>query len=258
MRFPNPMRDGYTIAGLLSAALLLVASAVLLAPSTASAADEPPPKPTKLTGDFAYVSTAGNSETQTLTGTEKLEHKTGNWLFTQDAAAVWGTDSGVENAGRYLFGLRGDRTITKRVSAYGLGTWRRNTFAAISRQFDEGVGLAYHALIPSPQQLDLEAGAGLSQRRDTFGTQDNFGTWRLAALYRYYFKEKTYFEGGGTYMGNLTTSADYEWDAKTSLVAPLSSILAMKFGYNYHYRNAPLAGIKHWDSTFAAGIQVSY
>lgn len=251
MRFRNPMRDGNTIGGLIAAAALLVASA-------ASAADAPPPKPTKLTGDFAYVSTAGNSEVQTLTGAEKLEHKTGNWLFTQDAAAVWGTDSGVENAGRYMFGLRGDRTITKRVAAYGLGMWRRNTFAAISRQFDEGAGLAYHALIPSPHQLDLEAGAGVSQRRNTFGTQDNFGTWRLAALYRYYFREKTYFEGNGIYLGNFKTSDDYEWDAKTSLVAPLAGILAMKIGYNYHYRNAPLPGIKKWDSTFAAGIQVTY
>ena len=255
MRFPNPMRDArahaHTIAGLLIAAALLVAS-------TATAADEPPPKPTKLTADFSYVSTAGNSEVQTLTGTEKLEHKTGNWLFTQDAAAVWGTDSGVENAGRYLVGLRGDRTLTERVSAYGLGTWRRNTFAGISRQFDEGAGLVYHALIPSPQQLDLEAGAGLSQRRNTLGTQDDFGTWRLAALYRYYFKEKTYFEGGGTYMGNFKTQDDYEWDARTSLVAPIAGILAMKIGYNYHYRNAPLPGIKTWDSTFSAGIQVSY
>jgi hypothetical protein len=56
----------------------------------------------------------------------------------------------------------------------------------------------------------------------------------------------------------LTTSNDYEWDATTSLVAPLSGILALTLGYNYHYRNAPLPGIKTWDSTFAAGIQVSY
>jgi len=41
-------------------------------------------------------------------------------------------------------------------------------------------------------------------------------------------------------------------------VAPLSNILALKLGYNYHHRNAPPAGVKTWDSTFAAGIQVSY
>ncbi len=252
------MRSSFSAACLAARASLGTAGLSLALAVSPGFAQDPPPKPLKLTADFGYVSTKGNSDVQTLTGTEKVEYKSGKWLFTQDAAAVWGTDNGVENAGRYLVGLRGDREITKRVSIYLLGTWRRNTFAAISRQFDEGAGLVYHALIPSPHLLDLEAGAGLSQRRTTLGTQEDFGTARFAALYRYYFKEKAYFEGNGIYLANLKSSDDYEYDAKASLVAPVSGILAMKLGYNYHYRNAPPAGFKKWDSTFAAGVQVAY
>lgn len=232
-------------------------SALSQAPGIARAED-PPPKPVKVTADMSYVNTAGNSEVQTLTGNEKFEYRTGKWLFAQDAAAVWGTDEGVENAGRYYAGLRADYSLAKRMAVYGLGSWRRNTFAAISRQFDEGVGLSYHALIPNPHQLDLEAGVGLSQRRTTHGPDDEFSTGRLAALYRYYFKEKTYFEANGIYMANLETSSDYEYGVQSALVAPLSNILAVKLGYNYHYRNEPPAGVKTWDSTFSAGIQVSY
>jgi putative salt-induced outer membrane protein YdiY len=223
-----------------------------------ASAEDAPPKPLKITADLGYVSTAGNSEVQTLTATEKLESRHGAWLLTQDAGAVWGTDHGVENAGRYLLGLRADRDLSKRVSLYALGSWRRNTFAAIKRQFDEGVGLAFHALTPSPHQLDLEAGAGLSQRETTLGVSDDFGTARFAALYRYYFKEKTYAEANGIYLANLKTSDDYEYDLKAALVAPLANILALKLGYNYHNRNAPPAGFKKWDSTFAAGLQITY
>ena len=241
--------------------LVLALSPVLaagIARAQESPPQDPPPKPTKVTADLSYVNTAGNSDVQTLTGTEKVEHRAGKWLFAQDAAAVWGTDDGVENAGRYYAGLRADYEVVKRLSVYGLATWRRNTFAAISRQFDEGVGLAYHALIPNPHQLDLEVGAGLSQRRTTDGTQDEFSTGRLGALYRYYFKEKTYFEANGIYLANFEASDDYEYDAKAALVAPLSGILALKLGYNYHYRNAPPPDVEKWDSTFAAGIQVAY
>lgn len=239
-------------------AVLATVGLALFVTSTVALADDPPPKPIKVTADFAYVNTAGNSDVQNLAGTEKFEYKSGKWLFTQDAGAVWGTDNGVENAGRYIVGLRGDRETSKRVGFYALGTWRRNTFAAIKRQFDEGVGLVYHALIPNPNMLDLEAGAGLSQRRTTLGTQEDFGTGRAAALYRYYFKEKAYFEGNGIYLANFKNTDDYEYDLKAALVAPVSGILAMKLGYNYHYRNAPPAGFKKWDSTFAAGIQVAY
>lgn len=243
-----------TVHAVFSAACL----ALLFAAAPARAADEPPPKPVKVTADVGYVSTRGNSDVQTLTGAEKFEYRSGKWLLTQDAAAVWGSESGVENAGRYLLGLRGDRDISKRISFYALGTWRRNTFAAIKRQFDEGAGIVYHALVPNPHQLDLEAGAGLSQRATTLGDQEDFGTARAAALYRYYFKEKVYLEGNGIYLANLKTSDDYEYDARAALVSPLSNILALKIGYNYHYRNAAPVGFKKWDSTFAAGIQVSY
>lgn len=239
-------------------ALLLAALGCLLSSRPVAAADEPPAKPLKAAADFGYVSTAGNSDVKTLTSSDKVEYTSGRWLFTQDGAAVWGTDQGVENAGAYRLGLRADYELVERIGLYALGSWRRNTFAAISRQFDEGVGLVYHALIPEPQQLDLEAGVGLSQRRNIFGVQDDFGTGRLASFYRYYFREKAYVEAGGAYLSNFKNSDDYETDAKAALVAPLGGMLALKVGYNYHYRNAPPAGFRQWDSTFSSGIQLAY
>ena len=244
-RFPLP-----------SAIAALSALAMLASPLRAQ--DAPPTKPLKATADFGYVGTKGNSDVQTLTSSDKLEWKPGKWLITQDGAAVWGTDHGVENAGRYFVGLRGERELIPHVSAYLQGSWRRNTFAAISRQFDESVGLAYHVLQPTPHQLDFEAGVGLAQRRTTLDTQDDFSTYRLAENYRYYFREKTWFDANGIFLGNFEDSNDYEWDATTALVAPIAGMLALKIGYNYHNRNAPPPGVKKWDSTLAAGIQFTY
>jgi putative salt-induced outer membrane protein len=237
---------------------ILAAVAVLSSLAAAALADEPPPKPVKVKADLGYVSTAGNTEVQTLTGTEKVEYKTGRWLFTQNAAAVWGTEKGAETAGRYLAGLRGERNLSKRFSFYGVASWDRNVYAAISREFIEDAGITYHALIPNPHQLDLEVGAGATQRHTTLDEQENFGNGRLALDYRYYFQEKAYFEADGVYLSNFGTPDDYQWVAKAALVAPLSNVLAMKLGYNYAYRNEPPADVKKWDSTFAAGVQVTY
>ena len=235
-----------------------VAVALLVGLAASALADEPPPKPLKIKADLGYVSTAGNTQVQTLTGTEKVEYKTGFWLFTQNAAAVWGTEKGAETAGRYLAGLRADRKFSKRVSLYGVASWDRNVYAAIAREFVEDAGLAYHALIPNPHQLDLELGAGATQRHTTLDQQQNFGNGRAALDYRYYFKEKGYLEAEGVYLSNFQTPDDYQWTAKAALVAPLSNGLAMKIGYNYAYRNEPPADVKKWDSTFAAGVQVTY
>jgi len=244
--------------------ILLAGPPVLALMTVLSAVEEAPPQSTHVTFDLGYVSTAGNSDIQTFTGSGKLEALQGVWKLTLDANAVWGTDNGVENAGRYLAGLRGDRSLDRRISIYALGAWRRNSFAGIERQFDEVVGFAYHAIIQRPQELDLEAGVGLQagedllQRSSASATREAFGTGTLAAHYRYFFRERTYLEANGRYLHNLKDSIDYEWITRTALVAPLSDNLAVSLGHDYSFRSLPMPGFKLWDSTLAAGIQVNW
>ena len=240
--------------------LAALAALTLLAAGAARAAD----KPAKFTADLSYVQTTGNSEVTTVSTSDKLECPNGPWLFTQEAGAVWGETEGIESAGRYGVSLRADRSLTERLSAYGMVAWRRNTFAGIARQFDEGAGLAFHALVPSitpvaqPHQLDLEAGVGASQRHSTLDVQDDFATARAALLYKYFFAEKTWFEGGGAYLLNLNDTEDSEARGRLALVAPLSGNVALKLGYDAAYRNRPQPGLEKLDTTFAAGVQVTY
>ena len=233
---------------------VLTALALTVAPASA---DEPE-KPTQFTADAAYVQTGGNTDVMTLSGSEKLEHKRGPWLFTQDAAAVWGETEGVENAGRYRFGLRADYALNSRLSIYGLGLWQRNTFAGISRQFNEGAGVSFKAIVPKPHQLDLEAGLGLVQRRTTAALEEDFATARLAVLYRYYWSDKAYLEAFGGETINLEDSEDRDTEGRFALVAPLTSGVAMRIGYDLYHRNRPQPGFEKLDTTFSAGLQVSY
>ena len=234
--------------------LALVATFAAL-PGLAFAADE---KPTKLTADFGYVQTGGNSDVVTVTGNDKLEHKVGPWLFTQEAGAVWGETNGVESAGRYGFSLRADHSFNGRLSAYGLASWTRNTFAGISRQFNEGVGLTWHAVTPKPHLLDLEGGVGLVQRRTTLETDESFSTARAGATYAYEFSEKSRFEAKGAYLLNLEDSEDSEGIARFSLTAPVAGSLALKLGYDLLYRNKPLPGLEKLDTTFSVGVQAVF
>jgi len=235
-------------------AIALVAA--LAGASGAAAAEEA--KPTKLTADFTYVKTGGNSDVTTVSGTDKLERRASQWLFTQEAGAVWGETDGVESAGRYGFSLRADPGLGDRLSAYGLATWKRNTFAGIARQFDEGLGLVWHAVKAKPNTLDLEGGVGLSQRRTTEPTEDSFGTARAGALYGYDFTEKARFEARGAYLVNLADSEDSEGNGRLSVAAQVAGSLALKVTYDVLYRNKPLPGLENTDTTFGVGIQVTF
>jgi hypothetical protein len=242
----------------------LAGPAALALIADVAVADEAPPKSTHVTVDVGYVSTTGNSDIQTFTGSEKLEVLQGASKLTPDASAVWGTDHGVESAGPYLIGMRGDRNLNPRFSVYALGAWRRNAIGGIERQFDEVVGLAYHELFRKPQQLDPEAGIGLEASEDLLQgssvrpAREAFSTGTLAAHYRYSFREGTYLEANGRYLHNLKNSIDDEWVTRTALVAPRAENLAVNIAHDYSFRSIPLTGFKLWDSTFAAGIQFSW
>ena len=215
-------------------------------------------KPTAMTLDFGYVQTSGNSDITTVSGSDKLDHRAGAWLFTQEAIAVWGETNGVESAGRYGASLRAGRDLSSRFSVFGLASWKRNVFAGISRQFDEGVGLAWRAVTQAPHTLGLELGAGLSQRVTTLDVQDEFATARMGANYAYAFSEKSKFEARGAYLLNLNDTEDSEADAKFSLTAPVAGRLALKLGYDMLYRNRPLPGLEKLDTTFGVGVQASF
>jgi len=234
----------------LGLALLVVLAS---APMVAFAQDE---KPTHFTADLGYVKTGGNSDVTTLSAADKLEHVSGRWKLTQDAGAVWAETDGVESAGRYGFQLRGDRALAERLSAYALAAWKRNTFAGISHQFDEGVGLVFKVIAAKPQALDLELGASLIQRNPTIGPDDSFVSARTGARYTYDFSEKSQLAVGGYYNINLEDTEDSDGQGNISLTAPVARSMALKVGYDVLYRNRPLPGLEKTDTTVTVGIQI--
>jgi len=234
---------------------LLLAVSLTIAARPSSAQDVAQTKPTKIAADAAYISTNGNTETTTISGGDKIDHKTGDWLFTQEARATWGKADGQENVGNYMALLRPDYLISEKLSAYALGTWRRDVFSGISREFQEGAGLSFHALTGPTNQVDLDAGGGWIQRKDILGGEDTFSMARTGARYKHGFTEKAYFEARGAYLFNLEDGDDSQGNAALSLVAPIAGKFAMKLAYDVFYRNKPLPGFEKTDTTFGAGIQ---
>ena len=223
-----------------------------------AAADDAPPKPLEAKANVGYVQTGGNTDVLTLLASDKVVWRQPSWTYTQEAGAVYGEDHGQENSGRYLASLRADRNLTPRASLYALADWKRNFFGGVNRQFDEGLGVAYHAILPKPHLLDFEAGVGLLQRRTTLPTDERFATARFATHYEYFFTEKATAEAALEYVMNLDDTENSDLNGRAALVAPLAGGLSLNFGYNAQYRGKPLPGLEHLDWTVSAGLQFSY
>ena len=237
--------------------------AVLLVPLALGAAplqaQDSLPDPWTFTGDLGYVIAAGNTELQTLNLGEKISFDpSGAWRFTQSANWVY-SESEDETTANLIGGdLRGDYDFTTRLAAYGTVGYYRNTFAGVSRRFNEGAGLGYKAWLAPRDTLTFEGGVTYFQERLTSGLTDDYASARAAAWYRHQLDGKAFFALGTQFLPQLSDLGDFLFDAKAELAAPLGSNLAIKLSYLLRYESEPAAGFEETDTIFTAGLQVTY
>lgn len=232
-------------------ALLALAFALPLA-----AQDAPPPL--QVTADLGFVNAAGNTEVTTFNVGEELLYTTGPWGIKQTFGVVYGRTDGEVSTSLWRAGIRGDRSVGSRLGIYLLGAFDRNTFAGITRRFEEGAGLVFTALESTTDRLEFEAGAGLTQQRSTERVNSSFASARGAGTYRRSFSEASYLQLTSEVLPNLEESDDLRVNSGAELVAPISSQIAMKLTYMIRYDNLPEPGFEKTDRLFTAGLQISF
>lgn len=243
-------------ARLAAAALALVGLGFAAGPLSAQKA----PKQVRVTGDFSFVNASGNSDLTTLSGSEKLQitSRDSLWRFEQTGAAVYGRSRDSTTAGTYSASARLDRELSPRLSVFAAGTWLRNRFAGIGRRFEELLGLAGQLVAEDRDKLDVEVGAAITQQRSTAGVDDNFVAARVAGRYKHLLTDKAFFQQKAEFLPNLQTSSDYRINSETSLVAPLSTAIALTMSYVVRFDNLPEPGFKKTDRLLSSGIQVTF
>jgi putative salt-induced outer membrane protein YdiY len=213
--------------------------------------------------NLGFVQASGNTSLTTINAGEKLTFRPDlRWTFTTTGALVYGKTSGVESANQVQLGLRADYQISSRISAFGLVNFDRNPFAGITRRFEELVGLGAKLVAKPKHLLTVDAGVGNNQQL-TGGLTSSFFVARVAPTYRYNITSKAYLEEAVELLENLKATGDLRSSSLTSLVAPLSSKVSLRFSYLMRYdaepalQTAPNTFYQKLDSVFTTGIQLT-
>jgi len=238
----------------------LLLAAIVLGASTvhAQAAKPDTTKPLKVTAGVAFLDASGNTDVTTLSINERLEWKRPHFLWTQSINGINSSTDGEESANLLAIGLRGDWRPRGRLSVYSLVNFDRNRFADIRRRFEEGLGLGYRLVDRTHHRLTTELGSQFVQQQNLQEMNDNFLAGRAAELYRYSFKDDTYFEERVEYLPNFEKSEDYRVNVEASVVAPLSRHFGLKLGYVVRFDNLPEPTVKKTDRFLTSGLQVTY
>lgn len=241
-----------------------IAAGAVMAQAPA-AAPEPKKPPYEFVADFSLASSQGNQEVTTVALGQRYSYAFPSWKFSQVASALRGTANGVKNADLYQAGVRGDRNLTKKLTAYLSVDGLRNTPAGLNNQFAEGVGLAYQFVDTDIDKLQLSLGLG-SLQRSFVGVPDRQTDFvgNAAGMYRHLFSKVSYFEQTAGFTPNFTTTDAWLFTTKSAVVAPLSSKIGIKVAYLINYNNAPplkpasTERFKKFDGLLTTGVQFTY
>jgi putative salt-induced outer membrane protein len=222
------------------------------------------PPPSEFSADLGFVSVSGNTSVTTLSLGEKWIRRMARWEFKQDLGVVYGRTDGTETSNLMKASLRGDYGLGANLALYARTAFDRNKFAGVKSRFAEGLGLVAKLAATDVNQLNLEGGFELTQQDNLDGTSDSFASLRGATSWKHMFTSNAYFFQGIELLPNLDDGEDYRINSETTIVAPLSSHVAMKASYQLRFDNLPslnaagTAPLRKSDRILSTGIQLTF
>lgn len=242
----------------------LVAPFAMLLTTTAAAAQAKAPPPSEFNTDLSFVSAAGNTSVTTMSLGERWIRRLALWEFRQELGSVYGKTDGAETSNMWRASLRGDYGLGARLALYARTAFDRNKFAGVKSRFAEGLGVVAKLAATDVDQLNVEGGFEMTQQDNLDGSNDSFASLRAASTWKHTLSANTYFFQGVEFLPNLDDSEDYRINSETSIVAPLSSHVAMKASYVVRFDNLPslnaagTAPLRKSDRILSTGIQVTF
>ncbi len=237
-----------------SLVLCAVAFVALAAPL---AADEPPPVWSG-SGELSYVSTSGNTDTQTLGLGFNVEYKPGVWTSNLKLGYIRAETDGDLTAEKITGLLGTKRSVSERFDVYGRTTFLRNKFAGIDSSWGLEAGGSYKALTGDRHFLDLSLGLGYTAEDRLTEPNRDFAMSTVGADYKWKISESTDFTNEFRYFYDFDDSDDWRISNTTALSTAINSIFSLKASYALVYLNQPAVGFEKRDSVTSIALVAKF
>jgi putative salt-induced outer membrane protein len=243
----------------------LALGTVLASMAGAQAADAPK-KNLEVSGNAGFAQTNGNANALTTNFGNKLKYSLKGWALGQDLAFFYGEAENKVNANFWNGGLRAERRLTSRLGLFVATRFDRNVLQGIASRFEEGFGLDAKLVVAAKDKLNMQLGGSMFQVNLTPGSttegKRHFPAARVGLDYKHSFSELAFFQQTAEYLPNLSERGVYLVNTESSVVAPLSKRLGLKFGFLVRYNSTPPerngAVLKQTDTFFSSGLTFSY
>lgn len=202
-------------------------------------------------GEFGYVATSGNTDTQSMSAKISLANERARWRHTLNLDALNSSDSDTTTAERYAGDWQTDYKFTEFDYIFGRLSHETDKFSGYDYRSSETAGYGRRVLRTESVTLDLEAGLGARQSKlmddgtehETIGRFAGRYAWQISPNAKLTEKLSTEIGGDAT----VTRSV-------TALQADIIGNLAVKLSYTVENTSDVPPGTKKTDTETMASL----
>jgi len=208
---------------------MLSASLLGFAASSAVMAEEASLGPTReAAAELGFVSTAGNSETETLNAKFDVSTSYDRWKHALHLETLNSSSDNTRSAEKYLASGQSDRAINDRSYFLSVATWEKDRFSGFDFQASIALGYGYKVIQEDTMSLSLEVAPGYRVNRFDAGFDEEDSILRAAESFSWKLsKTSTLDQSLNTEIGDSNTVTRF----MISLTSQVADALSMKVGY---------------------------
>lgn len=219
------------------------------------AADDVPASLWKASAELGYVSTTGNTETDTLNAKASAETEREKWRHKIEITALQSSDDTGTTAEKYTLTGQSDYKLKKPNYLFANINYEEDKFSGYEYQVTESIGYGRRVVENEKTTLDLEIGPGARQSKLITAGNEDEGTIRAAAKLNWKISKTSEFT-------EVLTIESGEETTITKSIAGLSSKingdLSMKVTYTYKNTSDVPVGVDDTDTETAVTLVYTF
>ena len=207
--------------------------------------------------EVSFVSTSGNSETQTIGLAGDLTLSPGAWTTEVKLAFIRSKANNQLNAKSFDMSAQGTRQIDYGLGVYTKTGYLRDRFAGINNRYAVEGGVSFNALTGT-HTLTARGGGGWTQEQRALRDDRNMGTANSSADYIWALTETSQLRNEATLTLVLRDRDDWRFTNKFSVSAALNGFFSLKLSHQLGYLNDPVPGFEKTDIKVSAAVVANF
>jgi len=234
---------------------VMLAGGVFFLATSVYAQEDPEDLPLGWTGvgEFGFVSTSGNTDTQSLNLALEFIRNTEHWRYTFAGTALSSSKNGSKDAERYTAQLQGDRKLNEKSYLFAVYRYDADKFGAYDPQ--QSVTLGYGRLLMKSEKHELNSEIGVGYQKlkaASTGVTENQVIGRLTLDDMWLITPSTAWNNRLLVeAGSDNTFTQFN----TGLTVSMNERFALKLGWEYrHNTEIPPGVVDKTDTTTTANL----